>query len=106
MDDKFKFVYPIIQVEQLAFGDDGKSRRHMVDTFGEGHILYQGRLMCEKVLPKDKRHKITTKTLRIEGSRICLSCQQKYKDNLDSDWNKWISGISKVADKTPEMAKF
>lgn len=84
MDDKFTFVYPVTQ----------KSRKHMADVFGEGHILYQGSWMCGKRMVKDKSHKYATKTQRIEGSKVCLSCQKKYKENLDSDWSKWIVAIT------------
>ena len=48
MDKEFTYFYPIVTVVQTAFRDDGTSYVHGVDGIRQGHIVYQGRLMCGK----------------------------------------------------------
>jgi len=109
MDNDFKFFYPVITVAQEAFRDDGPSYVHGVDVSKDGHIVYQGRLMCGESMEvlcshfKTKRKKIVN--VRLEGVKMCEKCQEKYKANLDSAWSRWASGVAKDAGATPEMIK-
>ena len=101
MDKEFAYFYPIVTVAQTtAFRDDGTSYVHGVDGIRQGHIVYQGRLMCGKTQEElkegygAKRHKVVRN--RIDGVGLCIVCQKKYKNNAASAWRKW----SKMAEKS------
>lgn len=96
-DKEFTFFYPIVTVpDQDAFRDDGTMYTKTIATEGEGHILYQGRLMCGeimgvlKVRVGAKNHSI--KKQRVPEKKLCQVCQEKYKANQSSAWVQWERG--------------
>ena len=103
MYKEFRFVYQVTQIGQDFFDDYGKPHTHTIDTFEEGHILYQGSWMCGERMKKGKKIKYATRTQRIDGIKICQECQERYKANLDSAWQKWVSGQSIESGKTLKM---
>jgi hypothetical protein len=107
MDSEFTFLYPVVTIPQQAFRDDGSVYVHGVDGFKEGHIVYQGRLMCgesiERLCNQFKTKRKTIRKTRIDGISICKKCQEKYKNNPSSAWHKWYAGLAKEAGKTPQV---
>lgn len=96
-DKEFTFWYPVVVIEQFAFREDGGKYIQKSDSLGdEGHILYQGRLMCEesmgvlKTRVGAKKHSI--KKQRIADKKLCPVCQDKYKANEYSAWIQWARG--------------
>ncbi len=90
--NSIQFWYPITAIGQLTF--EGKTVFH--DAPQEGHILYQGRLICKQSMERlknecaAKKQKIATQ--RIPGVRICELCQQGYKEIKGTNWDNWVNG--------------
>lgn len=90
--NQISFWYPVKTIQQLTF--DGA--RVFVDCPQEGHIVYQGRLICRQGMERIKAEcgakKQKTVSTRIQSIGICKKCQEGYKKNQDLDWVHWVRG--------------
>lgn len=112
MDEQFEFWYVAIIEKQPDF--EGKI--HEKEVLKTGHISYGGRLLCgesrevlkNKTKKKYEAQEVKEKTakLRVERTRICVECQEKYRKNGHSAWTAWVEGKAKTpAVKLPPLAK-
>jgi hypothetical protein len=101
MDEQFEFYYLIISEVQL--GLDGKE--YPKDVIYEGHILHSGRPMCgesmevlkNRVKTKCAAETVKEKTQKVRvGTKICKTCQDKYRKNGRSQWTAWVEGKPKT----------
>lgn len=89
MDSQFQFFYPVIEEVQT----DLEGREHKHEVFCEGHILFQGRMMCgesmEAVMNRSgaKKKKILPKRT---PKAIHDKCLEQYKNNPDSAYYRFI----------------
>jgi hypothetical protein len=113
MDEEFEFFYLVIVEVQI--GLDGKE--YYKDVLVEGHITHGSRLLCgesREVLRNQVKTKYEAQTvkekvakLRVERTKVCPVCQEKYKKNGHSAYTAWVEGKAKTpATKLPTLAKF
>lgn len=92
MNDEFQVWFPIKFVDQLTF----TNQTVHVEVFGEGHIVYQGILMCGESREKLKNafgaKKDKTVVGRPSSVKICETCARKYRANGRSPWSNWVEG--------------
>lgn len=90
--NQISFWYPLKFAKQLSF--DGKSIFKEIPQ--EGHILYQGRLICKQSMERIKAEcgakKQKTVSVRIQSVGICEKCKEGYRKNQDLGWVHWVSG--------------
>lgn len=108
MDNEFEFFYPIVTEKQIGLLD---GKIYEKDVFLEGHITHGGRLLCgesrEVIKNRRKTKKEKTAKTRIDKTKICIVCTEKYKKNGHSAWKAWVEGKPKVPPtKLPKLAKF
>lgn len=107
MDNEFEFFYPIIIEHQMDF----EGHDHPKEVLLVGHIVHGGRLLCgesrEVIKNRAKATKEKTVKARIEKTKVCQECSDKYKKNGHSAYAAWIEGKPKTpAVKLPKLAKF
>lgn len=87
---EIQYWYPIKNVGQLTF----EGKMVIVPAPQEGHIYYNGRLICKQSMERlknecgAKSHKMVT--VRIAGVKICHLCQEGYKKNESLAWAHWV----------------
>lgn len=85
------YWYPIKNAEQLTF----EGQRIIVPVPQQGHILYQGRLLCkqsmERLKGECKAKNQRTVSVRIPGVSLCPICQEGYKETKGLDWERWVN---------------
>lgn len=89
--NKVQFWYPLKYGEQLAF----TGQRIIVPLFQEGHILYQGRLLCKQSMERLKGEagakQVKIVSVRAVNVPLCKKCQESYKNIPGMDWEKWVN---------------
>lgn len=92
MDEKFAYFYPIIIETQLDF----EGRPHDHEVFCEGHIVFKGRLICgesrEVVVKNSKATKSKEMPKRATTPKLCLACQEGYRNNPESPYYRFVHG--------------
>lgn len=98
MNNEFEFWYPVIIESQPDF----EGHIHKKEVLKTGHISYGGRLLCggtrevlkNQIKKKYEAQEVKDKVskLRVERTKICPECQEKYKKNGHSPWAAWVEG--------------
>lgn len=92
MDETFTFWYPVRDEVQLDF----EKREHVREVLCEGHIDYQGRLMCKEsreVLKNKhgaKKEKVAKK--REVAPKMCPVCLEAWRNHPESQYYKFTHG--------------
>ena len=103
MDD-FKFWVAVGEVEQLDF----EGRKHLIPQLvGNVHIVKSDVLMCKRSRDALKRSLKAKKQKTVENRPrnvpLCPECEENWKKDLSSAWNKWVTASAIEGGKTPVM---
>jgi hypothetical protein len=98
-DIELEFWYPA-STENIK----GHKPKHVVLATTEGHIMYEGRLMCgqahKKLLEGAEADTFVIRMERIHSNPICEKCTKKYKEADWSPWKQWAEGVKAHAETT------